>query len=128
MERPERMEKHITLLGIFHIAYHVLGLAAGIAIFALLMWIGAQTHDPDAASILMTIGTAVGVLLLVLSVPGIIGGIWLLKRRPWARILVLIVGVLGLIDIPFGTALGVYTLWVLVHDETVVLFSKSRGA
>jgi hypothetical protein len=66
--------------------------------------------------------------MLVLSVPGIIGGIWLLKRRPWARILVLIVGALGLIDFPLGTALGVYTLWALVHDETVELFAGSRGA
>jgi zinc-ribbon domain len=38
----------------------------------------------------------------------------LFERRPWARILVLVLGFLALIRFPFGTALGIYTLWVLL--------------
>src|SRR5690348_14834146 len=38
----------------------------------------------------------------------------LFERRPWARILALVLGILALLRFPFGTALGIYTLWVLL--------------
>jgi hypothetical protein len=88
--------------------------------------VGALTGDPHVARLLTFIGLFICVFLMVLSVPGIIGGIWLLKRRPWARILVIVVGVLALIDIPLGTALGAYTLWGLMHDDTVRMFESGR--
>jgi len=47
------------------------------------------------------------------TIAGAIAGWGLLDRRPWARTLAIVLGVLALFDIPFGTALGIYTLWVL---------------
>ncbi len=41
----------------------------------------------------------------------------LTQCRPWARIVAIILGVLALFHPPVGTALGVYTLWVLLSDE-----------
>ena len=38
----------------------------------------------------------------------------LFERRSWARILALVLGFLALLHFPFGTALGIYTLWVLL--------------
>jgi hypothetical protein len=38
----------------------------------------------------------------------------LFEHRPWARILALVLGFLALLRFPFGTALGIYTLWVLL--------------
>lgn len=38
----------------------------------------------------------------------------LFEHRPWARILTLVLGFLALLRFPFGTALGIYTLWVLL--------------
>ena len=116
------MNKHITLLGVFHIVYHALGLFVGLGIFALLSMIGCASGDPEAAVILPIVGTFVAVLLIGLSAPGVIAGIWLLRRRGWARILAMIVGGLGLMDIPLGTALGAYTFWVLMQDDSVELF------
>ena len=40
-------------------------------------------------------------------------GYSLLTRRPWGRVVGIIVAILSLIKFPFGTALGIYTLWVL---------------
>jgi hypothetical protein len=41
--------------------------------------------------------------------------VWgLFERRSWARILALVLGFLALLRFPFGTALGIYTLWVLL--------------
>jgi len=117
-----RMSKHITLLGVFHIVYHALGLFIGVGIFALLSTIGCISGDPDAAVVLPIVGTFIAVLLIGLSAPGVIAGIWLLRRRGWARILAMIVGGLGLVDIPVGTALGAYTFWVLMQDDTLELF------
>jgi zinc-ribbon domain len=38
----------------------------------------------------------------------------LFEHRPWARIFSLVLGFLVLLRFPFGTALGIYTLWVLL--------------
>ncbi|MFH1502085.1 MAG: hypothetical protein ABIG03_03465 [Candidatus Eisenbacteria bacterium] len=121
-------DKHLTLLGVFHIVYHSIGFVVGIGIFTLFSVLGSITHDPQANAILATVGGIAGTLLIVVSIPGIIGGIGLLRRQCWARILTLIVGALDLLDIPVGTALGVYTFWVLMRDEVVeYLRSDSVG-
>jgi hypothetical protein len=52
-----------------------------------------------------------GVLHLVLA--------WgLFERESWARMLGLVLGFLGLLRFPLGTALGIYTLWVLLPEES----------
>ena len=77
----------------------------------------------------MAITSIVGITLcgffLLLSIPELIGGIGLLKRRGWARILVLIIGILDLINIPIGTAIGIYTIWVLLNEKTAQLFTST---
>ena len=51
-----------------------------------------------------------GVLHLVLA--------WgLFERESWARMLGLVLGFLALLRFPLGTALGIYTLWVLLPEE-----------
>jgi len=119
------MQKHVTLLGALFIAYHVLGLVVGIVIMSVLSSIGCLTGDPTAMTILTAVGVGIGTFLIVLSIPGLVAGIWLLKRRPWARMLTLIVGAFDLIDIPLGTALGVYSFWVLLHDDTIRIFNAN---
>lgn len=124
------MEKHIRALAILHIVYSSLALLAGLVVFLLLGGIGiALNNIPESeemsvsvSSLVMFIGFVVGILLLVISLPGIIGGIGLLKHKEWARIVVLIVGFFDLLHIPVGTALGVYTLWVLFSRDAVALF------
>lgn len=121
MSETNRMEKHLTLLGVFHIIYHSLSILVGLGIFALMSTIGCITGDPVAMRILTTIGGIVGTILIVLGVPGVVAGIWLLKRQSWARILAFIVGAFDILDIPLGTALGIYTYWVLLDDDTEAL-------
>jgi hypothetical protein len=55
----------------------------------------------------IVIFTSVGAVLALAT------GVSLLMRKSWGRILAIVVGILALITIPFGTALGIYTLWVL---------------
>jgi F0F1-type ATP synthase membrane subunit a len=119
------MEKHITTVAALHIGLSIFGIIIGAFIFIILTAIGFASRDEDALAVLAAIGTIVSIFLFVLSVPGIIGGIGLLKRKEWARILILVVSAIDLINIPIGTALGVYSIWVLVNDETVKLFSAA---
>ncbi len=58
-----------------------------------------------------------GSSLLILAAGGVCVGLGLMQRQPWARIVAIILGVLALFHFPLGTALGVYTLWVLLADE-----------
>jgi hypothetical protein len=122
------MDKHITLVGAIHIGLGILKILAAGFVFVLLAGIGLLTGEEKPAAILLFIGFSVAILLTTLALPEIIGGIGLLKRKNWARILMMILAVLELFDIPIGTAIGIYTLWVLVNDETAKLFSPIAGS
>ena len=121
------MENHVTVLGILYIAFSALMLLLAIIIFAAVVGGGIISGDSEAIAITAIVGPAVASLFLLLSAPGLIGGIYLLKHRPWARILVLVLGFLNLIHIPIGTALGIYTIWVLLKTETADLFEPSHA-
>lgn len=66
-------------------------------------------------------------LSLAASVLGVITGWGLLERQPWARMLAIVVACLSLIHIPFGTALAVYTLWVLLPAESEQEYRRISG-
>jgi len=123
----QKMEKHVTVLGVLYIAFSALGILAAIIVFTAVVGGGLISGDSEAMTITAIVGPTIAFFLILVSAPGIIGGIGLLKRRNWARILVLVLGFLNLINIPFGTALGVYTIWALLKDETVQLFSTETN-
>ena len=121
------MEKHVTFVGALRIGLGVLGILAAMIVFAAVVGGGLISGDREAIRITAIVGPVVAFFLFILSVPGIIGGIGLLKRKPWARFLVLVLAVLDLFNIPIGTALGIYTIWVLMRDETVQLFARESS-
>ena len=123
------MQTHVKVLGVLFIVLSGLGLMAALVLMlafgagAAIVGASAQAHDAAIAlPIIGLAGTALVTFLLVLSLPGLIAGIGLLMFKPWARIFGIVLSVLHLIHIPFGTALGVYGLWVLLNKETEPLF------
>ena len=58
----------------------------------------------------------------LIALPQIIGGLGLIRHKEWARILILVLAFLSLVHVPFGTALGIYTMIILFNPETVRLF------
>lgn len=122
------MNQHIGILGVLYIVFNLLFLLAAAVVFFIMTGAGILSGDAEAFFITSTIGTAIGIFLAVLSLPGIIAGIALLQRREWGRILTLILGVLNLFNVPFGTLLGLYTLWVLTNQETIDIFAGARKA
>ena len=121
------MEKHVSILGILYIIFSALGILSAGIVFWIVVGGGLISGDTTAIAVTAIVGSAMAGFLILVSVPGIVGGIWLLKYRPWARIVVIVLGILHLINIPFGTALGIYTIWVLLNDETAELF-RQKGA
>jgi hypothetical protein len=123
------MDTHVKVLGALEIALGVMGLF-GAAILLVIFGVGATavgtSGDPDAAFALPIIGVtgmALVMFLAVLSLPGIVIGIGLMRRRPWARIAGIVLSIVSLMIMPFGTAVGVYGLWVLFKGETERLFN-----
>ena len=122
------METHVKVLAWLNIVFGALGTCFGLGLMALLSVIGVASaaSDPDgwmALPILGFTGVALGAFILMLSLPGIVAGIGLLKYRPWARILTIVLSALNLINFPFGTILGIYGLYVMLSEEGARLFA-----
>jgi hypothetical protein len=116
------MDTHIKLLGWLNIGLGILGLLIGAFVFLILVGVGTISGDQEAMMILGVVGVFVGGFLVLLSLPGIIAGYGLLRRQTWARYLALIVGFLSLFNVPVGTLIGGYTLWVLLQDRAAAEF------
>ena len=126
------MDTHVKVLGALQIAFGAIGL-----LFAVLLVfvfggaagsVGASGH-PDAAVAMPIIGLTgmalVGFLALT-SLPSVIVGIGLVRLRPWARIAGIVISIISLVMIPFGTIVGVYGLWVLLSTDTERLFTAAQ--
>ena len=123
------VQTHVRALAILQIVYASLGLLIALMILMIFGGIAAIVGfaaDPSdsivAVPILSVIGTVGASFIAALSLPRLIAGIGLLKYRNWARILTIVVSVIGLADFPVGTALGGYGLWVLLTREGAALF------
>jgi hypothetical protein len=66
------------------------------------------------------------ILVLVKAAAGLVAGVGLLQRAEWSRMLAIVLGCISLISMPFGTALGIYTLWVLLSPNADADF-RSQG-
>jgi hypothetical protein len=118
------MRQHIDILGWLFVAGGGLGIVIAVFVFAILGVTGGLTGDLKAAAMLGSIGLFVAVLVAVFSLPNIIVGWGLLKRKSWSRVAGLVLGCLGLLSFPFGTALGIYALWTLTKPEAQRILSR----
>ena len=117
-------DKHLTIFSILLITFDSILFLVGIGFIKGFSMIGRFVQDDTANLVLSSVGTFVGSILLVISIPAIIAGVGLVYRKAWSRILALIICVIKLFNLPFGTALGVYGIWVLMQDETIELLKK----
>lgn len=122
------MKQHVTYVGALHIGYSAFQILVAVVAFMFIvgggLLVGLMTEEGILLAIIATLAVLVAIWAVALSVPGIIGGIGLLKYKSWARYLLLVLSVLGLLNFPIGTAIGIYSIWVLVQDETAQLFAS----
>ena len=120
-----RVAGQVRLLGILWIAFSAIRLlrggrtlfGAGVVRVVGLGWFDDVPWGWPVGHVVPVFLSVVGMLTLILAVAGFAVGWGLLERRPWARTLGIVIGVIALMSPPLGTALGIYTLWVLVPHE-----------
>jgi hypothetical protein len=122
------LKEHVTILGALYIAFGIQGILAGLIVLVSTMGGGLLSGEANVIAITSTVGIAISLLLFVLCVPGVAGGAGILKRRPWARVFVLVLGCLYLPCVPFGTILGIYTIWVLTKPDAIAQFKNETHA
>ena len=92
------MDKHVSAVAALFIALGVLGVLLALIILVAAVALGpmADGDDEEASRIFFILFPAVAVSFLLIAAANIVGGIALLQRRPWARLLVLILSFLSL--------------------------------
>jgi hypothetical protein len=122
-----KMKKHVTIVGAIHIGFGILGLIGALALFFALNFArGFVGGDEIPTMVLGFLALSLPLLVGFMSTLGLVGGIGLLSFQPWARYLIIVVAALGCLNIPIGTLKGVYSLWVLLQDETIKLFEMRQ--
>lgn len=118
----KELETHVTVVGWLQIVNGLLGIMWGVLLAALILGVGIAVEEAIVLRIMAVTASALGGLLLVLSVPGIIAGIGLLRRASWARVMALVLAVFELALFPIGTLLGGYTIFVLSQRSAPEVF------
>jgi hypothetical protein len=124
------VDTHVKVLGVIYLAVGACMLLAAAFLVVTMGGVAGivrATADPHDATIAIPIlglaGTAFVMFLGVMGLPSVVTGYGLLNFRPWSRILGIVLSAVSLINIPIGTAVGAYGLWVLLNKETERLFS-----
>lgn len=131
------MRDHIKILGVLNIVWASITLVLGLVILVVfgglagfLSMAGAANNDNEGmlvAPFMAVLGVFIVAVVCIVSLPALIGGIGLIKYKSWARLLMIIISVLHLLSVPIGTALGVYGLWVLFHEDTRRIFNPNAA-
>ena len=122
------MATHVKVIAVLFICVAAMLLAAAFFLPLLLgvlaRFVGSSGEEGAAvgAAFLGLTGAVLSVVFGMFALPFGICGWGLLKLRPWARILGIILAAIALTHIPFGTLLGIYALIVLFQKKTEELF------
>lgn len=122
------LDQHVTVLGWVYIIMNALVALTGLCITPFIFGGGLLSGESEAIVVTSIVATFVFGVMMALSLPGILAGWGLLKRKSWARILTIVLGVLNLTSFPIGTIVGVYSLWVLLQHEASDLFNGQKPA
>ncbi len=121
-EKRRRVRQNAQPLGITWIIYGVYRMITGLVgafVVHHLAYGGVFSDAPEFLPHLMgSLVPVIATLSVVMGLAAVLVGYGLLSRQAWARVLAIIFGILALIKIPFGTALGIYTLWVLTPSAS----------
>jgi len=122
--RRNRVQEHVRLLGILWMAYSALIVVGGVVLAVIAQtFFGRVVHlpsgpGPEITNWLRPFLTFIAGVVVVKGAAGFFAGWGLAQREPWARVVALVVGFISLFNIPLGTALGIYTLWVLLPSQS----------
>jgi hypothetical protein len=109
----------VRLLAVLWLALGALRLVAAAAVYVVGQFIIVSIPMPMMPEHLFGgILTMVASFLLLKAILAFVAGWGLLEYQPWARMYTLVLGFIALLLPPVGTALGIYTLWVLLPEQS----------
>ena len=129
------MTAHVDFVGVLFIVWGLLTtlvgvstLALGVAAVALIATAGRGGGGQVAAGLTAAIFTTLAIIAIVWGAAHVVVGVPLRQRKPWARLVALMLGSVDLLLLPYGTALGVYALWVLLSEGGKSVFVEMQNA
>jgi hypothetical protein len=137
LERQGKVQRNLQVLAILWLVAGTLNLVIGFGLFTvghlvfgnMISNIGLHPDGFGAvAPAIRAIMSFVGGFVILKALLGIAAGIGLLQRQSWARPLAIVMSFFELLHIPFGTALGIYTLVVLLPNEASVEYDELAKA
>ena len=123
-QERSRVRNHVKLVGILWMAYSALHVVGGVVLLLIAKFVALRIGEipngppPEVMMWVRPLLSVVGWLILAKAAVGITAGWGLLQHEEWARVLALVLGFLALLSVPIGTALGIYTLWVLLPSNS----------
>ena len=130
------MTRHVDLVGVLYVVWGGTSLLVSLALLSIgvaAAAIGAAGGAGDAGQTL-TAGLVAAAFFTLAAAGFLFGGahLWIgtrLRRfREWARTFAILFAIVNLAIPPFGTALGVYALWALLHHDSRRLFPGTRDS
>ena len=113
-----RAAAHLRVLAALWIARAVLCLIPAVVFLSKTHWRLPGQWQVDYSDFLHPLFNGIGWILLVLAGVCLVAAWGLLERAPWARLYTIVMGAISLMEVPFGTALGIYSLWVLLPESS----------
>ena len=126
------MERHVRILAILSSLWGALVILVGLCMLVLsggaLAFLTTPQGEPVGFAAGLTAGVfaIIGVFALLWGGAHVWSAVLLRRREPLGRILGLALALVNLLVLPFGTALGIYALWVLLTNEGRRLFEYNQ--
>jgi hypothetical protein len=123
-------EQHNKYLGVSHLVHGGLFLLLMLfmMIFMTVIFLSAPGPGAPPAGFLVFMWVFVGGFYGLMTVPSLVAGYGLLKRKPWARTAAIVGAVTSAMSFPIGTAVCVYTFWFLFSEPGKLLYDRPRFA
>jgi len=123
----------VDFLGVLFIVWGLLTtlvgvstLALGIGAVALITSASRGGAGQVAAGVTAAAFTALAIIAMLWGAAHVVVGVPLRRHKPWSRLGALTLASVDLLLLPYGTALGVYAIWVLLSEQGKSLFENSR--
>jgi hypothetical protein len=124
------VKAQVDFVGILFIVWGLLTTLVGVSTLAL--GIGAVAVIASAArggggadvaaAVTAAAFTALAIIAMIWGAAHVVVGVPLRRHQPWTRLVALMLGAVDLLLLPYGTALGIYAIWILLNEDAKKLF------
>jgi hypothetical protein len=116
------VDRHLDLLSLLMVLSGFLAGLTAVSLLALGIGAAVLLASPQSAGLAASVAVAtflvLAVMLLAYAAASVSAGRGLKRREHWSRTVALLLSLINLLIVPFGTALGIYAFWVLLRQRS----------